>query len=47
MLNRCLDDSCECSRGASGHCKYQDAFREVSEMVNRKLESYKFDELIK
>jgi len=43
MLNRCLDENIPCSRGASGICKFQAAFKDISEMVNEKLDSYTFD----
>ncbi len=43
ILNRCLDDSNPCSRGASGNCVFQDAFKEISELVNKKLSEYTFE----
>ena len=46
MLNRCLDGNYPCSRGASGACRYQDAFREISEVVDQKLDEYTFDMLV-
>ncbi len=46
MLNRCLDSCNPCSRGASGACKCQEAFKDISEIVNKKLESYTFDMFI-
>lgn len=42
MLSRCLNDNYPCTRGASGNCPYQDAFREISEVVNSKLEEFNF-----
>ncbi|MFA5658236.1 MAG: Rrf2 family transcriptional regulator [Oscillospiraceae bacterium] len=45
MLNRCLDSDYLCSRGKSGECIFQDAFKEVSTLVNKKLEGYTFDKL--
>jgi len=46
MLNRCLDESNPCSRGASGVCKCQEAFKVISDLVNDKLNSYTFDQFI-
>lgn len=47
MLNRCLDDNYLCTRGTSNNCPYQNAFREVSEVVNNKLQEYNFKMFIK
>lgn len=46
MFNRCLDGNYTCTRGASGACPYQDAFREISEVVDKKLSQYNFKMLV-
>ena len=43
VLNRCLTDGYECSRGMSGKCCFQRVFGEISSMVGKKLEEYTFD----
>lgn len=40
-LSRCLCDG-NCSGGMSGYCQYQKAFKEISEIVTKKLEEYTF-----
>ncbi len=47
MMNRCLDKNYACSRGMSGCCLFQDAFNEVSEIVNEKLSEYNFKMFLK
>lgn len=42
MLNRCLDGNFPCSRGASGNCLYQNAFREITDSITKKLSEYNF-----
>ena len=42
MLSRCLDDDYTCNRGASGRCPYQNAFRDISKTVDKKLSEYNF-----
>lgn len=42
MLSRCLDDNYLCTRGASGKCPYQNAFSEISRVVDIKLSEYNF-----
>ncbi|MBQ8567776.1 MAG: Rrf2 family transcriptional regulator [Oscillospiraceae bacterium] len=46
-LSRCLDGEFVCTHTASPCCTYQKIFREVSELVNEKLESYNFEEILK
>ena len=46
QLNRCLDGTYPCSRGASGKCAYQKAFKEISNLVKLKLDEYSFDKFI-
>ncbi len=43
MLNRCLETNYACSRTFKGECKYKQAFSEITDYVNAKLESYTFD----
>ncbi len=43
QLNRCLDGTYPCTRGASGKCEYQKAFQEISNLVKVKLDEYTFD----
>lgn len=44
-LSRCLNEEYPCSRGRSGQCCFQEAFREISDMVQEKMETYTFDKL--
>ena len=46
-FSRCLAPGGECSRGASGRCCNQRAFAEITEQVNKLLESYDFEYLSK
>ena len=46
-FSRCLAPDGECSRGASGKCCNQRAFAEITEQVNKLLESYNFEVLSK
>ncbi len=46
MLNRCLDGNSPCSRGASGSCRYQKVFKEISDIVDKKLEECTFDNIV-
>lgn len=42
MLSRCLDNNYPCTRGASGNCKYQRAFKQISDIVDNELSKYNF-----
>ncbi|MBP1537924.1 MAG: Rrf2 family transcriptional regulator [Ruminococcus sp.] len=44
-FSRCLAPDGECNRGASGKCCNQKAFAEITEQVNKLLESYNFEYL--
>ncbi len=44
-FSRCLAEGGECNRGASGKCCNQKAFAEITEQVNKLLESYNFEYL--
>ena len=44
-FSRCLAPNGECNRGASGKCCNQKAFAEITEQVNKLLESYNFEYL--
>lgn len=46
QLSRCLDNDYPCSRGASGCCAYQNAFRELTDIVRSALSEKTFDELV-
>lgn len=46
-LSRCLCDEHTCSRGKSGCCEYQNAFKEISDIVTEKLENYTFENINK
>ncbi len=43
FFSRCLSEEYGCNRGMSGRCKVQKVFCEISESVEEKLSSYKFD----
>ena len=44
-FSRCLAEGGECNRGASGKCCNQKAFAEITEQVNKLLDSYDFEYL--
>lgn len=44
-FSRCLAPDGECNRGASGKCCNQRAFAEITQQVNKLLESYDFEYL--
>ena len=44
-FSRCLAPQGECNRGASGRCCNQRAFADITEQVNKLLESYDFEYL--
>ncbi|MBQ1903654.1 MAG: Rrf2 family transcriptional regulator [Ruminococcus sp.] len=44
-FSRCLAEGGECNRGARGKCCNQKAFAEITEQVNKLLESYNFEYL--
>ena len=44
-FSRCLAPDGECNRGASGKCCNQRAFADITEQVNKLLESYNFEYL--
>lgn len=46
-FSRCLEEGADCSRGMSGVCCYQAIFREISDMVQKRLEEYTFDQEIR
>lgn len=46
FLNRCQEEDFICTRGAKGCCAYQQVFNEISSLVNQKLSSYTFEELM-
>jgi Rrf2 family protein len=46
-FSRCLAPDGECNRGASGKCCNQRAFAEITEQVNKLLDSYDFELLSK
>ncbi len=46
-FSRCLAPDGECNRGASGKCCNQRAFAEITQQVNKLLESYDFEYLSK
>lgn len=48
-LSRCLNskDGFVCTNNGSPECSYAKVFSEISEMVNKKLESYNFEMMIK
>ncbi|MFT3951653.1 MAG: Rrf2 family transcriptional regulator [Oscillospiraceae bacterium] len=47
VFSRCLESAENpCSRGMSGMCCYQNAFREITYMVREKLLEYNFGELL-
>ncbi|MBR1863348.1 MAG: Rrf2 family transcriptional regulator [Ruminococcus sp.] len=45
-FSRCLSADGECNRGASGYCRFQEAFAEITHMVRDKLDSFTFADLI-
>ena len=45
-FSRCLAPQGECNRGASGRCCNQRAFADITEQVNKLLESYDFEYLV-
>lgn len=45
-LSRCLSEDYACTRGRSGNCCVQDAFNQISEIVQEKLATYTFDKLM-
>lgn len=44
-FSRCLNTDCGCNRGMSGICQYQKVFKEISDIVEEKLNNYTFDNL--
>lgn len=46
QLSRCLEKDYPCSRGASGSCAYQNAFRELTDIVRTALSGKTFDMLV-
>ncbi len=46
-ISRCLGNDFVCTQASSPCCTYQKVFKEVSDMVNSKLETYNFEDLLK
>ena len=46
QLSRCLEEGYPCSRGASGSCAYQRAFKELTDVVRGALSQKTFADLV-
>lgn len=45
-FSRCISPDCDCNRGMSGKCTFQQAFCQITHLVREKLDSFNFAELI-